>query len=153
MGIRPGLSPRRSSAKPVTAAETEIVLDASALVRGLQRETEEAAEIVDRITRGSLRAHAPDLIGPETANALLRLVRAGRAEPEAAATMLDVAASSALVRHPSARFTRPAFELAVDRGISAYDAFYAVLSEMLELPLVTADRKLAAAVDGSVLVV
>ncbi len=30
---------------------------------------------------------------------------------------------------------------------------HAVLSEMLELPLVTADRKLAAAVDGSVLVV
>jgi predicted nucleic acid-binding protein len=136
--------------KPVTAAE--IVLDASALVRGVLRESDDATQIVASIAGGSLRAHAPDLIGPETANALVRLVRAGRSTPGAAATMLEAAASSAIVRHPSARFTRPAFELAVATGISAYDAFYAVLSELLELPLVTADRKLAAAVPNVILV-
>jgi predicted nucleic acid-binding protein len=134
----------------VTAAE--IVLDASALVRGLQRETEDATEIADRMATGSLRAHAPDLIAPETANALLRLVRAGRSTPEATATMLEAAASSALVRHPTAALSRPAFELAIATGISAYDAFYAVLSELLELPLVTADRKLADAVPNVTLV-
>ena len=134
----------------MTAAE--IVLDASALVRGIQREAEEAIEILDRIADRSLSAHAPDLIGPETANALLRLVRAGRSSPQAAATMLEAASSTQLVRYPSAQFTRAAFELAMDTGLSAYDAFYAVLSTMLDLPLVTADRKLAAAVDGSVLV-
>ena len=134
----------------MTAAE--IVLDASALVRGLQRETEAATELVERIAGGLVRAHAPDLIGPETTNALLRLVRSGRSTPEAATAMLEAAASSALVRYPSARFTRPAFELAVEKGISAYDGFYAVLSELLALPLVTADRRLAAAVEGSLLV-
>lgn len=66
--------------------------------------------------------------------------------------MLEAASSTQLVRYPSAQFTRAAFELAMDTGLSAYDAFYAVLSTMLDLPLVTADRKLAAAVDGSVLV-
>ena len=136
--------------RPVIAAE--IVLDASALLRGLQREAEEAIEILDRITDGSVSAHAPDLIGPETANALLRLVRAGRFSPQAAATMLEAATASEIVRYSSAQFARPAFELAVDTGLSAYDAFYAVLARMLDLPLVTADRKLAAAVDGSVLV-
>jgi predicted nucleic acid-binding protein len=135
---------------PVTP---DVVLDASALMRGLLRETEEAIEIVERIAAGSMRAHAPDLIGPETAHALVRLVRAGRSTPEAASTMLDAAVSSALVRYQSADLTRPAFRLAVEKGLSAYDAFYAVLSELLELPLVTADRKLAAAVDGSVLVI
>jgi len=134
----------------VTAAE--IVVDASALVRGLLRESEHATEIVERIVRGSVGAHAPDLIGPETAHALLRLVRAGRAEPGGAALMLEVAASSGLVRHPSARFTRPALDLALAGGISAYDAFYAVLARLLDVPLVTADRRLAAAVEGAVLV-
>ena len=81
----------------MTAAE--IVLDASALLRGLLGESREAEEIVGGVWDGDVQAHAPDLIGP------------------------------------------------------GYDAFYAVLSEMLELPLVTADRKLAAAVEGSVLVV
>jgi predicted nucleic acid-binding protein len=134
----------------VTAAE--VVLDASALVRGLLRESEEAVEIVQRIAEGRTTAHAPDLIGPETTNALLRLVRAGRSTPHAAATMLEAAAASELARYPSAQFARPAFELAVETGISAYDAFYAVLSGLLELPLVTADRKLAAAVPNVILV-
>jgi predicted nucleic acid-binding protein len=39
-----------------------------------------------------------------------------------------------------------------DRGLTAYDAFYAVLAEALEVPLVTADRRLAAAVPGALLV-
>lgn len=95
--------------KPVTAAE--IVLDASALVRGLHREAEQAA-----------------------------------------ATMLEAATASEITRYSSVQFARPAFELAVDTGLSAYDAFYAVLAEALDLPLVTADRKLAAAIEGSVLV-
>ena len=51
-GFPPGSSPRRSSAKPVTAAE--IVLDASALVRGLLRESEDAVEIISHIAEGSV---------------------------------------------------------------------------------------------------
>ncbi len=136
--------------KHATAAD--IVLDASALIRGMLRESDIAMEFLDRIDDGSTRAHAPDLIDPETANALLRLVRGGRLRPEAVARMLEASSSSSVVRHPSSDFARPAFELAVDTGLTAYDAFYAVLARMLDLPLVTADRKLAAAVDGSVLV-
>jgi predicted nucleic acid-binding protein len=66
--------------------------------------------------------------------------------------MLDVAASSALVRHPTAPLSRPAFELASATGISAYHAFYAVLAELLELPLVTAGRELADAMPNAILV-
>jgi predicted nucleic acid-binding protein len=45
-----------------------------------------------------------------------------------------------------------AIDLAVRMGLSAYDAFYAVLAATLDAPLVTADRKLADAVPGAVLV-
>ena len=130
----------------------EIVLDASVLVRGLQRQAEEAIEIIDRIDDGSISAHAPDLIGPETASALLQHVRAGRSSPQAAVTMLEAATASKIIRYSSVQFARPALELAVETGLSAYDAFYAVLARALDIPLVTADRKLAAAVAGSVLV-
>jgi predicted nucleic acid-binding protein len=130
----------------------DIVLDASALIRGMLRESDVATGILEHIDDGSTRAHAPDLIDPETTNALLRLVRAGRLRPDAVARLLEASSASTLVRHPSSEFARPAFELAMDTGLSAYDAFYAVLASMLDLPLVTADRKLAAAIDGSVLV-
>jgi len=131
---------------------SEVVLDASVLVRALLRESDEAVEIVERIGDGSISAHAPDLICPETANALLQLVRVGRSSPQTAVTMLEAATASKLIRYSSVQFARPAFELAVDTGLSAYDAFYAVLARALDIPLVTADCKLAAAVDGSVLV-
>ena len=131
---------------------SEVVLDASALVRALLRESDEAVEIVEQIADGSISAHAPDLIGPETANALLQLVRVGRSSPQTAATMLEAATTSEIIRYSSVQFARPAFEHAVETGLSAYDSFYAVLATMLDLPLVTADRKLAAAVGGSVLV-
>lgn len=48
---------------------------------------------------------------------------------------------------------RPPFDhCASELTLTAGDAFYAVLSDMLDLPLVTADRGLAAAVAGSMLV-
>jgi predicted nucleic acid-binding protein len=44
-----------------------------------------------------------------------------------------------------------AVELAATRRLSAYDAFYAFLAEALDVPLVTADRRLAKLVPGTVL--
>jgi predicted nucleic acid-binding protein len=116
------------------------------------RESDSAVKILDSIDDGSTHAHAPDLIDPETTNALLRLVRGGRLRPKTAARMLDAVSASAVVRHPSTFFARPALEFAIAADLSAYDAFYAVLAAVLDVPLVTADRRLAAAVEGSILV-
>ena len=150
MGSRRVSSLRRSFARPVTAAE--VVLDASALLRGLLREGEEAHAIVRGVWNGVVRAHAPDLIGPESAHALLRLVRAGRLDLDDARRLAEDVETLPLDRHSSRGQIGAAFELARTTTLSGYDAFYAVLAEALDLPLVTADRKLAAAVDGSVLV-
>lgn len=129
----------------------DLVLDASALVRGLLGEGD-AVEIVGRIARGDVHGHAPDLVGPEAANALLRLVRADALTLRDARRQIDEVARLPLERHPSARQLAAAFELARGSGLSVYDAVYAVLAEALDAPLVTADRGLAAAVPQAVLV-
>ena len=134
----------------MTAAE--VVLDASALLRGLLGEGQEAHEIVRDVWNGGVRAHAPDLIGPESTYALLRLVRAGRLDVDDARRLVADVERTPLNRHSSRGQIGAAFELARSTSLSGYDAFYAVLAEALDLPLVTGDRKLAAAVDGSLLV-
>ncbi len=130
----------------------EIVIDASALLRGLLGEGDEADEIVRNVWSGAVRAHAPDLIGPESTHALVRLVRAGRLDPDDARRLADDVERIPLDRRGSLGQGRAAFEFGRATGLSGYDAFYAVLAESLELPLVTADRKLADAVAGSMLV-
>jgi len=130
----------------------EIVLDASVLVRGLVRESDHAVDLLTQIGDGTIVTHAPDLIDPETANALLQLVRAGRSTRSAAETMLRETGELPLQRYPTARLALPALHLALEIGVSAYDGFYALLSRLLDLPLVTADRRLAAALPNAILV-
>jgi predicted nucleic acid-binding protein len=100
----------------------------------------------------ALRGHAPDLIVAEVANALVVLVRAGQRSLEEARTAFAVFRSSPIELHSSVAFASEAIELAAAGRLSADDAFYAVLAEALDIPLVTADRRLASAVAHSVLV-
>jgi predicted nucleic acid-binding protein len=132
--------------------QAELVLDASALVRGVLDESDEAARLLDQVLAGAVRAHAPDLIGPESTHALLRLVRAGRMSLPTAEALVDGMSSLPLQRHASRALARYALPFALDKELSAYDAFYAVLADGLGAQLVTADARLAAAVESSVLI-
>jgi predicted nucleic acid-binding protein len=130
----------------------DVVVDASALVRGVLRQAADAEELIQQVTEGTVAAHAPDLLWPECTNALLGLVRAGRLTTDEAALTLDIAGSPMIQRHPTEPQTHAALEVALAAGISAYDAFYVVLAEILDAPLLTADRRLGEAIDRAVLV-
>ncbi|MGH3111644.1 MAG: type II toxin-antitoxin system VapC family toxin [Gaiellaceae bacterium] len=128
----------------------ELVVDASVVVRGLTTEGS-AAETLERITTGDTRADAPDLLVAELSNALALAVRTGRLELASAQLLLSSVLDGPIVLHPVAALAPAAIELASGTGLSAYDAYYAVLADTLGVPLVTTDRRLGEAVPGAVL--
>ena len=126
------------------------VLDASAFVRAFHGH-EAATEWIRRGFVGDVELVAPELILPETASALVRYVRSGLAEVvEAAGALADLRSAVSFVS--LALLYPAAFELALERGLSAYDACYVALAERAGAVLVTADRKLAAATGRAELV-
>lgn len=128
-----------------------VVVDASIVVRGLTTPGA-AANVLGEIDAGDTVAHAPDVIVAEVSNALAVAVRTERQSLEDARDALELFAAYPIELHRGMELAPAALELACAGGLSAYDAFYAVLAHVLEVPLVTADRRLAAAVAGSVLV-
>lgn len=130
----------------------EAVVDASVVMRGLTTKGA-AADMFDQIAAGATVGHAPDFLVVEVSNALALAVRTERRSLEDAQALFRLLVASPIELHPSAPLAPTAIELAATSVLSAYDSFYAVLAAALEVPLVTADRRLAATTPGSLLVV
>jgi predicted nucleic acid-binding protein len=91
--------------------------------------------------------HAPDLIEPETLNALRRLARSGAVADRRATEAASDLARVRLIRYPHAPLRERVWALRA--GLTAYDAAYLALAEALDDPvLVTGDSGLAARARG-----
>ncbi len=116
-----------------------VVVDCSLLVAALWGEVkgeEAAASLVGK------SLHAPHLLVYEVANVARSKILAGAPEADARAG-LEAFAEQRIALHRSE--PRPVWEVAGRYGLSAYDAAYLVLAHELGAPLLTFDRKLAAA--------
>ena len=127
------------------------VLDASvALALSLEEpRAAAAARLIALQAAGRARLVAPPLFDVECASGFVKAVRQGRLHAETCA-----AALIRTLRLPVERLQSPAsvFEalgLALQYGISAYDAVYVALAHEEGLPLVTADARLVRALAGS----
>lgn len=116
-----------------------IVVDGSTVLEAVVADHPDP-ELVHRVASdGDL--HAPHLVDLEVLHVLRRLVRRGEVSLDRANdARLDVEALR-LTRYPHAPITDRIWELC--NNLSAYDASYVALAEVLGIPLVTTDRALA----------
>lgn len=119
-----------------------IVIDASALLETLLRTP--GAEAVQRyLALPGQTVHAPHLIDVEVAQVVRRYAMDRHIDSEQGRVALANLADFPLRRYRHDLLLPRIWELR--HNLSAYDAVYVALAEMLDAPLLTRDRRLAAA--------
>jgi len=116
-----------------------IVLDASAVVEVLLQ-TAAGAPITERLFDPTESLHAPHLVDVEVAQILRRFVRRGELAPERARQALDDLAGLPLERYSHEILIPRAW--ALRENLTAYDAVYVALAEVLEATLLTRDARI-----------
>jgi predicted nucleic acid-binding protein len=102
--------------------------------------------------RKEVSVTVPDLVFAEVGNALSLYARDATLTIDGAIRRVELVRRVPLEIRGLQLLIAPAVGLAISRGLSVYDACYAVLAEAEDAVLVTADRRLAAAVTRAELV-
>jgi predicted nucleic acid-binding protein len=126
-----------------------IVVDARVLTDFLLGRTQ-AVDALRRELAGREQEplHAPELIEPETLNALRRLVDGGSVSDRRATEAVSDLANARLIRYPHAPLRERIWDLR--HNLTAYDAAYLALAEALDDPvLLTGDGGLASKATGA----
>lgn len=118
-----------------------IVVDASAAIETILRGR--TSPIARRLLDDRESLHAPHLIDLEVAQVLRRLVRAGDLTSRRAGDALDYFSNLPITRHSHSELLARVWKLR--ENLTAYDAAYVCLAEVLNAPLVTVDLRLARA--------
>lgn len=119
-----------------------IVVDASALLEALLR-TSAAEAVEERLFAPRQTLHAPHLLDVEVAQVIRRYAANGDIDGERGRAALIDLADFPLRRYPHDFLLPRIWELR--NNLTAYDAAYVALAEALEIPLLTRDKRLAAA--------
>lgn len=136
-----------------------VVLDASVTATWLlpDEACDASRQVYVRMRRGSLDCQAPELWLWECGNIIANGVKRGRlgaADALLTWSVLDAIRTRVELTSPVPSQVRAALVLALDHGLSLYDAAYLWLAMSLKIPLLSHDRVLArAAAKNSVRVV
>lgn len=128
------------------------VFDASVFVRTVVQREAPAVEWVRRAMRREISVTVPDIVFAEIGNALGGYVRDTTLTLDGALRRVALVLRLPLEVRELTILIGPAVGFGISRGLSVYDACYAVLAEAQDAVLVTADRRLAAAVSRAELV-
>jgi predicted nucleic acid-binding protein len=116
------------------------VIDASVAIKWVI--TEAGTDAADRLRRSGTVLHAPDLIVPETGNILWKKVRREELTPAEAEVACGILRLAKVQIHATGRQAALALRMAVALEHPVYDATYLALARVLDVPMVTADRRL-----------
>jgi predicted nucleic acid-binding protein len=117
-----------------------IVVDASAVVETLLRLP--TADKVDAwILDSGETMHAPHLLDAEVMHAMRRFDAVGKLDRDRARIALGGLIGLPIRRYPHRHLLPRVWELR--HALTAYDAVYVALAEVLDAPLLTRDRRLA----------
>ena len=105
--------------------------------------TATGALVEDRLLTGGESLHAPHLLDVEVAQVLRRYAAAGELTPKRGREALMDLVDFPVHRYPHDVLLPRIWELR--HNVTAYDAAYLALAEILAAPLVTCDARLAAA--------
>lgn len=117
-----------------------IVLDASAAIEWLLR-TQTGIKIDKRIFSPQVPLHAPHLLDVEVAQVLRRYVRDRAITAQRGEEALEDLGDLPLNRYPHDFLIPRVWELRAT--LTAYDAVYVALAELLDAPLLTCDGRIA----------
>ena len=117
-----------------------VVLDASAIVE-LLLGSRTGAVIRRRLADPRISLHGPELVDLEVLNVVRRYVLAGRLDPARAAGAFRNLFDLDLERHRHGPLLGRIWSWR--SNLTTYDASYVTLAEVLDAPLLTADRRLA----------
>jgi predicted nucleic acid-binding protein len=125
------------------------VLDANVVVRGLIDRRPNARRWLERVAKGEVAAVVPALVFVEVGQAFAGYVRSGDLTPPTAIRRLEFVRAFPFEVRALDALAPAALAVALECGLSVYDACYASLAEVEDAVLVTADRRLAEAVERS----
>ena len=121
-----------------------LVIDASVVIKAYVPEilTDKADELMSRVAAGELELLAPDLLYPETGNILWKKHRLHELTNTEVDEIVD-AISALPIRIEASRPIMPLAEtIAMQSGITVYDAMYVAVASIYETRMITADKKL-----------
>ncbi|HLE90365.1 MAG TPA: type II toxin-antitoxin system VapC family toxin [Anaerolineales bacterium] len=96
--------------------------------------------------------YVPDLFYIECTNILLKYTRRfGRSLDDSQADLADLN-RLALKCTPTADLMEESLSLGSEKNLTAYDACYAVLAGQLDIPMITADKSLALAIESAIFI-
>jgi len=119
-----------------------IVLDASAAIE-LLLHTRAGDDVRKRVSHPAESLHAPHLLAVEVAQVLRRFASTEVIDADTAAAALDDLASLDIEHYDHEPLLPRVWELR--DNLTAYDAVYVALAEVLDAPLLTFDERVATA--------
>jgi predicted nucleic acid-binding protein len=119
----------------------DALLDTSVAVKWFvtEEDSERALDLQQAHLRDDLQLHAPDILLMESANALRY---AGLSEERILQNLDTVPALGVDIIPFSLDVLNSAVSLSLEHDLAVYDAYFLVLARAMDIPLITADRKM-----------